>query len=79
MANATCKVCGNRYDKTMEIRVGGNTGTYDCFECAIHDLAPTCSNCQVRIVGHGVEAAGAIYCGAHCAGQAGEKELQDRA
>lgn len=79
MTSATCRVCGNQYDKAMEIRVGGRTGTYDCFECAIHDLAPICAHCEVRIMGHGVEADGAIFCGAHCAGKAGKKQLQDRA
>ena len=79
MTTSTCKVCGNTYDKAMEINVGGETATYDCFECAIHDLAPTCDNCQVRILGHGMESGGTMYCGAHCAGQQGEKELQDRA
>jgi len=29
--------------------------TFDSFECAIHALAPTCENCGIRIVGHGLE------------------------
>lgn len=74
-----CKVCGNDYDKPLEIMNDGAVNIYDCFECAIHDLAPTCVRCNVRIVGHGVEADGSIFCGAHCAGQHGVEELQDRA
>jgi hypothetical protein len=30
-------------------------------------LAPTCAHCQCRIVGHGVEANGRMYCCMHCA------------
>jgi hypothetical protein len=78
MTEATCKVCGNRYDKPIEVRAGDGTGLYDCFECAIHDLAPSCENCGVKIIGHGVEAGGTMYCGAHCAGRQGVDELRDR-
>jgi hypothetical protein len=28
--------------------------TFDCFECAIQALAPTCAHCQSRVIGHGV-------------------------
>ena len=55
---ATCEVCGNDYDKAMEITVGGEAHTFDSFECAIHALAPTCAHCGCRIIGHGVEADG---------------------
>ena len=79
MASERCVVCGNTYDKPLEISVDGGTRSYDCFECAIHDLAPTCANCSVKIVGHGVETSGRIFCGAHCAEQQGEAALQDRA
>jgi hypothetical protein len=73
-----CEVCGNDYDKPMEIRVDGGTHTFDSFECAIHALAPTCVHCGCRIVGHGVEADGSYYCCAHCAAQEGMTELRDR-
>lgn len=56
---ALCDVCGNDYDKPLEIRHKGRTGTFDCFECAIHAMAPTCEHCGCRIIGHGVEAQGA--------------------
>ena len=58
---AQCDVCGNHYDKTMEIRLRGKTGTYDCFECAIYALAPSCAHCGCRVIGHGVEAKGKIF------------------
>jgi nitrite reductase/ring-hydroxylating ferredoxin subunit len=76
---AICDVCGNDYDKAMTIEVaGGDRGTFDSFECAIHALAPRCSHCDCRIIGHGVEADGQIFCCAHCAGHQGVEGLSDR-
>lgn len=75
----TCDVCGNRYDKAFTVSMAGHSGTFDSFECAIHALAPKCAHCQCRIVGHGVEAEGIMYCCAHCARQSGEQGLADRA
>jgi len=76
---ATCEVCGNDYDKAFQVRTGGEDHTFDSFECAIHALAPTCSHCSCRIIGHGVEVDGQIFCCAHCASQEGRHELVDRA
>jgi hypothetical protein len=75
---AVCDVCGNDYDKSFEVSRGGETHTFDSFECAIHALAPTCEHCGVRVVGHGLEASGRIFCCAHCAENAGESGPQDR-
>jgi hypothetical protein len=75
---ATCEVCGNDYDKTIEIVIAEERHVFDSFECAIHALAPTCDDCGCRIIGHGVEAAGAFYCCAHCAHGAGVAAAQDR-
>ena len=76
---AQCEVCGNEYDETFEVvMLGGDSHTFDCFECATHALAPTCDNCGVRISGHGVEAGSMIYCCSHCARQAGHGQLTDR-
>jgi hypothetical protein len=66
-----CEVCGNEYKDCFEIRMQGETHTFDCFECAIHVLAPSCTNCGCRIIGHGLEADGAFYCCDHCARQYG--------
>jgi len=74
-----CEVCGNEYDKAMEITLGGESHTFDSFECAIHALAPGCAHCGCRIVGHGVEKDGSMYCCANCAAQEGVSELRDRA
>lgn len=76
---AQCQVCGNEYDKPMEITREGRTGVFDSFECAIHALAPECAHCGCKIVGHGAEAGGAVYCCAHCASAEGAEGLQDRA
>ncbi|MFP5246400.1 MAG: hypothetical protein ACLGH0_06865 [Thermoanaerobaculia bacterium] len=74
---ARCDVCGNDYDKSFEIRGPRGNGTFDSFECAIHKLAPVCANCGVKVVGHGVEANGTFYCGAHCARREGATEAVD--
>jgi hypothetical protein len=74
-----CDVCGNDYDKAFQVSVGGATHTFDSFECAIHRLAPVCEHCGCKIVGHGVEAGGHVYCCASCARHSGVKSLKDRA
>jgi hypothetical protein len=76
---ATCETCGNDYDKAIQVMVNGQTHVFDSFECAIHMLAPTCTHCGCRIVGHGVEAGTAIYCCANCARNSNEDGLRDRA
>ena len=75
---ALCEVCGNDYDKSFEVTVSGTSHTFDSFECAIHALAPVCAHCGCRVIGHGVETDGRIFCGAHCAGKEGVSELRDR-
>jgi hypothetical protein len=76
---ARCDVCGNDYDKTFEVTYQGRRQTFDSFECAIHAMAPTCAHCRCRIIGHGVEAGGSIYCCAACASHEGVQALRDRA
>lgn len=73
-----CDVCGNEYDKSFEVSKGGKTMTFDSFECAIHALAPKCEQCDVRIIGHGLEANGKFYCCDHCAEKDGVEGLRDR-
>lgn len=75
---ATCEMCGNEYDKTFEVTMRGESHTFDSFECAIHALAPTCPHCGCRVIGHGVEANGQIFCCAHCAETVGVEGLTDR-
>jgi Rieske Fe-S protein len=76
---ARCDVCGNDYDKSFEVTTaGGETRTFDSFECAIHALAPTCEHCGCRVIGHGVESDGRIFCCAHCASECGVGGVADR-
>lgn len=75
---ARCDVCGNDYDKSFEVRAAGRTHTFDSFECAIHKLAPTCDHCGCRIIGHGSEVQGEMFCCANCARHAGAKNVVDR-
>lgn len=75
---AVCETCGNDYDKAFEVSMNGTAHTFDSFECAIEALAPTCARCGVRVVGHGLEADGEIYCCKHCATKAGIDGLRDR-
>jgi hypothetical protein len=36
---------------------------------------PTCEHCRCRVIGHGVEAGGRIFCCAHCAKEAGVQRV----
>ena len=76
---ARCDSCGNDYDKSFQVVMAGKTMTFDSFECAIHKLAPTCEHCKMRIIGHGLEKDGRMFCCDHCAEKSGVKELRDRA
>jgi hypothetical protein len=75
---ARCETCGNDYDKSFEVMLAGQRHVFDSFECAIQALAPKCKTCGTRIVGHGLEAEGEMYCCGHCAHKAGVKGLEDR-
>jgi len=75
---AICDTCGNDHDKAFQVTKAGKTMTFDSFECVIAAMAPSCAHCGCRVIGHGVEAGGAIYCCAHCAGQENVAGLKDR-
>lgn len=74
-----CETCGNVYDKAFQVTMGGESHTFDSFECAIQLLAPVCTHCGCRIIGHGVEADGSFFCCASCAKLGGVSEVRDRA
>jgi hypothetical protein len=76
---AKCDVCGNDYDKPLTVTQSGRTMTFDSFECAINAMAPRCAHCDCRVIGHGIEATGKIFCCAHCAKLEGAKNVSDRA
>ncbi|SEO45363.1 hypothetical protein SAMN06298226_1984 [Nitrosovibrio sp. Nv4] len=73
-----CDGCGNDYDKSFQVIAASKTYTFDSFECAINKLAPTCAHCRARIIGHGLEKNGVMFCCNHCAGEKGVKDLRDR-
>jgi hypothetical protein len=73
-----CLTCHNDYDKSFDVVVAGRSYTFDSFECAIQKLAPICTHCGCRIIGHGVESAGSFYCCAHCAHDEGVIDACDR-
>jgi len=74
---ATCSMCGNNYKNSFGIIKDEQRFSFDCFECAIHKLAPTCSTCGCRIIGHGIEADDRYYCCSNCARELGVKESKD--
>lgn len=65
-----CDVCGNDYEKSFTITRDGRSHNFDSFECAIQALAPRCSHCKCRVIGHGIESGGQIFCCTHCSRQA---------
>lgn len=64
--SAPCEVCGNVYRRPMVIQLAGRTHVFDSFECAIHLLAPKCTHCGCRILGHGEEDGDRCFCCKHC-------------
>ena len=74
-----CERCGNDYDQAFTLVLSnGDRRVFDSFECAISMVAPKCARCGIGIVGHGVQAYGAIYCCAHCAKLSGVEGVDDR-
>lgn len=61
-----CDTCGNDYHDPIEVTKAGKRYTFDSFECAIHKLAPKCSHCGCRVIGHGVEEGDKVFCCQHC-------------
>lgn len=68
--NVACATCGNTYDEPLVVELHGERLVFDCFECAIHRLAPACPTCGCRIIGHGTQIDDHVYCCASCARRA---------
>lgn len=64
---ARCATCGNEYERCFDVVMDDMRLSFDCFECAIDRLAPTCSRCGCRVIGHGVDVGETVYCCEHCA------------
>jgi len=74
-----CEVCGNEYEKAFTVTTAEKqTHVFDSFECAIHAMAPACAHCHCKVVGHGVERDGKIYCCSHCANHTSMKSNPSR-
>ena len=52
---AKCEQCGNDYDKSFEVRMGGRTMIFDSFECAIHMLAPLTARSSAACIARGAK------------------------
>ncbi|MFI6572222.1 hypothetical protein [Nocardia fluminea] len=74
-----CETCGNDYDRAFTVGRDGESWTFDSIECAASKLAPHCAQCGCRVLGHGLEQEGTVYCCAHCARRAGHDALVDSA
>lgn len=73
-----CESCGNEYAKTFKVRFGdGSEHIFDSLECAARVLAPECDHCGTKILGHGLEENGRMFCCAHCARHMGATKLVD--
>ncbi len=76
---ARCDQCGNDSGRTFRIEIGGRRLTFDSFECAIEMAAPRCEHCDCRIIGHGHEHNGQMFCCAPCAAKQGAEAERQRA
>lgn len=70
-----CDVCGNEYRQSFSVELGGESFTFDCFECAIHKLAPECAHCGCKVIGHGEEVGDQTFCCQHCVRESGAEEI----
>lgn len=75
---AVCETCGNTYENAFTLTRGGESHTFDSFECAAHRMAPRCAHCGCMILGHGVESENSTYCCSHCAREAGHPQARDQ-
>lgn len=73
-----CNACGNEYDKPFLVQHNGEEYVFDSLQCAIHTLAPECTQCSIKIIGHGVESNNNVFCCAHCASAHGVTGIRDR-
>jgi hypothetical protein len=74
-----CMVCGGTYRDMLVIQYRGQEQAFDCFECAVHALAPHCALCGCKVIGHGIDEGGRIYCCRHCAATAAEGGVEGSA
>lgn len=68
-----CEFCGNHIKDSLKIVAHNREHEFDCFQCAIQSLAPTCASCSCRIIGQSIDENGFCYCGLHCQRMAGRR------
>jgi hypothetical protein len=61
-----CQVCNGTYNY-FKVIIGETHHEFDCFECAIQALAPTCYRCGNKIIGHVHTNQGKNFCDSLCA------------
>lgn len=74
----SCEVCDNNFEKTFQVVMAGISHEFDCFECAVHALAPRCYRCGCKILGHGITELGVVFCSTHCARVGGFFVMSDQ-
>jgi hypothetical protein len=79
MSMAKCDVCGNDYEMAFTATTKDRRHSFDSFEGTIHSPAPNCGHCGCKVIGHGVEDGGIVFCCVHGAQQFGVSWLQDLA
>ncbi len=72
-----CYQYGIDYNRAFQVIKKDRTWAFDSFECTIQAVAPSCPHCGVRIVGHGVEEGGHVFCCVHRARHEGRTSLKD--
>ena len=73
-----CHVCGLESESALKINYNGGNFQFDCFECAIYELAPSCAHCGLIVLSHGVRVNQQLYCSGSCArfqGQGGQQDF----
>lgn len=67
MTATRCDICGFMTEEPLTVAYHGRTTSYCCFECAITELAPECTKCHCKIIGHGSYGQdGHVFCSHHC-------------
>lgn len=61
-----CEQCGQEAPWRFSVTIDGRTHVFDSFECAIFAVAPACSHCGCRILGHPIVDGDEFYCCQHC-------------
>jgi hypothetical protein len=72
-----CEVCNGVYNN-FQVISGEKYHEFDCFECAIIALAPTCFRCGNKIAGHVHTNQGKVFCDSLCAWNSNFVPLTDR-